>query len=349
MSRRKVLLLVFIICATVAAGGAAWHRYTHSPHYALRQIAAAAREHNRLKFERYVDLERFCATTVDELMGWATLSTIGKAESGFAVLGAIFGAGAAEKMKPALAGKLRSAILDAVENGRFDSLFTASRDTGGRDLTLALVAQNVAAKGLRFTGTGALRREGDVATIELLVRNDLLDTTLVLRARLERTPDRWRVVAPDNLRDYLETVDGLERRRLARVNQERRAHLVAAVSVGPVRREVRTHGFSDYVVLNSPLRNTGRDTIITAILTLYVDGEAMDRDDVPFGTVTPIAPGHTATALGLIDYNQFIDWHRHVRYADRLRAEPWLVITRRGARQDTLVEYGSWAEYAERF
>jgi hypothetical protein len=350
MHRGRTLLIIAAVCVSAGiAGGLAWRHYTHSPQYALRQIADAVHERNRLEFERYVDLERFTTSAVDEMVARITLASVDDADTGFGALGAMLGASMVKSMKPALASELRAAVLGAVETGRFDSLFVARHDTAGRDLTLAVVARNMSSDRVHFAGTGGLHREGDVATVDLRLRNDMFDTTFVLRVRLERGPDRWRVVAPDNLRDYLKTVDDLQQRRLATVNHERRERMQAMVSVGPVHRAIRTYEwFSDDVILTTRLRNTGRDTIETVLLTLYADGDTVDHGDLPLGTVTAIAPGKSTTVTRTLDYNQFLDWHRHVRYADQLRAEPWYVITRHGSERDTLYEYGNWSEYASR-
>lgn len=350
MHRGKTITVLAIACIGAGVVGATgWHHYTHSPQYALRQIADAAREHNRLKFEQYVDLERFSASTVDEVMARSTLASVDEAKTGFGALGAMLGAGMVEKMKPALASEMRAAILNAVENGRFDSLFAAKQDTASRDLTLAVVARNMSADGTRFAGMGTLQREGDVATVGLKLHNEILDTTLVLRVRLDRGPDRWRVVAPDNLRDYLKAVDDLQHRHLAEVNHERHERMLATLDIGPVERRVRTYEWlSDDVILSARVRNTGQDTVTGVLLSLFVDGEAMDNSDISLGTFDPIPPGKSGTAVRVLDYNQFIDWHKRVRYGDHLRAEPWAIITRRGAAQDTLYEYGSWSEYASR-
>jgi hypothetical protein len=351
MYRGKTLIITAVVCVSAGIAGAlAWRHYTHSPQYALRQIADAVHEHNRLKFERYVDLERFSTSAVDEMVARITLGSVDDADTGFGALGAMLGASMVKSMKPALASELRAAVLGAVEDGRFDSLFVAQHDTTGRDLTLAVVARNTSADRIHFAGMGELHREGDVATVGLQLRNDMFDTTLVLRIRLERGPDRWRMVAPDNLRDYLKAVDDLQQRRLATVNYERRKRMRAMLSVGPVHRAIRTYEwFSDDVILTTRLRNTGRDTIETVLLTLYADGDTVDRRELPLGVVTPIAPGKSAMATSTLDYNQFIDWHRRVRYADEVRAEPWYVITRHGSERDTLYEYNNWSEYAARF
>jgi hypothetical protein len=338
------------VVVLAVSGLLAWRRYTGSPVYALRQVQAAARERNRLKFERYVDLQRFSTTTVDEMLARATLSSMTESKSGFAALGAMLGASMLDKLKPALASEMRGSILKAVENGRFDKVFAASNDSGrGRDVTLASVARNVSADQMRFESIGEARTEGDVATVDLRFRNERLDTTLVLRLRLERGPEAWRIVAPDNLRDYLQTVDGLQQRRLAEVNRRMRQRLNAAVEVGEVRRGIRTYEYySDDVVLSARVRNIGKDTIDVVLLTLVADEAPIDRGDMALGLTSPIPPGEEATAQRTLDYNRFIDWHRTLRYSDRLRAEPWAIITRRGAQRDTLWEYGSWSEYTER-
>ncbi|HEX5437197.1 MAG TPA: hypothetical protein VFW98_08555, partial [Gemmatimonadaceae bacterium] len=317
--------------------------------YALRQISAATHERNRLKFERYVDVGRFSAATIDEITAQVTLASVNDATTGFGVLGTVLGTEAMDKLKPALTSELRSTVLDAVGSGRFDSLFSRTPSAADSDLTLAVVARNVSADQVRFAGLGPLHREGDVATVDLRLRNQRFDTTLVLRVRMERSGKRWRVVAPDNLSEYLTAVDDLQKRTLATVNQERRARIAAAASIGPVRRTVRSDGlYNSYVFFTARVRNTGRDTITTLAMMLWVDGDSIPFTSLPFGTNQPIAPGRSRRAETFIDYNQYIDWHTRVRYGSHLRAKPFLVVTRRGPVRDTLFEYASWKDYAAR-
>jgi hypothetical protein len=286
MPARRILAALSAVAFLAVAGLAAWRRHTGSPLYALREIQGAAREHNRLKFERYVDLQRFSTTAVDEMFARATLSSMTESKSGFAALGAMIGASMLDKLKPALASELRGSILKAVENGRFDKLFAASKDTGSaRDLTLASVARNVSADQMRFEAIGEARTEGDVATVDLRFRNEGLDTTLVLRLRLERGPEIWRVVAPDNLREYLEAIDNLQQRRLTEVNRKIRERLNAAVEVGEVRRRIRSYEYySDDVILSARVRNIGQDTVAAVILTVYANKDPIDRDEMVLGS-----------------------------------------------------------------
>lgn len=328
--------------------GFAWLHYTHSPQYALRQVTLALRQRNRLLFERFVDVDSISSTTVNELMDHAVLTSFNESESGFGALGAALGSTLVSNLKPALTNQLKESILSAVESGRFDEVFAPSMDTTRRNLTLAVVARNAAAARWHYAGLAPMQQEGDAAIMGLRLKNDMLDTTLVLRFRMHRLPNGWRIAAPDNLPTLLQTLDDAKERRLAVVNKQSEAAIAATIEATPVLRSIRTYEFAnDDVILTTAIRNIGRDTVVAVLLRLYAGGDSIDRSDAPFGTTVPIAPGQSGFARFVLDYNQFMDWHRKIRYLD-LRAVPWAVITRHGPKSDTIFEYDSWAEYASR-
>jgi hypothetical protein len=228
-----------------------------------------------------------------------------------------------------------------------DSIF-AAKDTSERQLNLALLENSTAANPSGFEGVADVQREGAVARVGLRFRNEDLDTTLVLYARLERLDRRWKVVGFDDFETYLEDVEQLQRAHLARVNAEIDRRLTSTLRLGEIRRRVRSMGwYSDYLYVTIPIENVGRDTVQSAIV-LFENVDASSWTDRAVMLDEELTPGASADAQKIIDYNQFIDWHSQLRYSDYLEPRIAWAVFKRGSRADTVYRYDTWNEYRSR-
>lgn len=344
---RLLVLGVAALFIVVLAGG--WTLYKRSPTYTLKEIQAAIEERNRLKFERYVDLDRIAETMVDEIIAQTTLAGMGESRSGFAAIGAMLGAGVADRLKPALKSTFRATVLKAVESGRMDSIFGAPADTASRQIDLALVARNTGANETKFLGLTGIERHEDVATVGFRLRNEILDTTLALRWRMERHGNRWKFVAPDNLADYLSDISLLQEKHLTAANQAVRESLAEMVQMGGLKRRVREYRYaSDDLILELQVENLSTDTIKAVIIELYGPDGKIEGDAVSLGYLGNLLPGAKGTARRVIDYNRFIDRHVTLRYSNSLEPRILGVVVRRGDEEEMVVGYANWAEYLER-
>lgn len=248
MKRSALLsLAAFATVALVGAGYVYRSNYVHSPAYSLKQIQDAIENRNRLRFERFVDVESLTKAIVEDVVAKSTLRSMRESMSGFALLGSLLGAQVADGLTAALAHEMKAALLRGVETGRLDSIFVSAKPDSAngkeRKLNLAVLALSTASDQMRFAGLGDLVREGDVATIPLRFHNELLDTTLVLRLRMERSGDHWKITRPDNLSDYLDQIDQLQAARLAEENLAIRNRIQRALKIGPLTRAVRSYSY----------------------------------------------------------------------------------------------------------
>lgn len=356
MSRKVLGAAAVLTLMGLTGGGLTWqhHQKVRSPAYTLIEIQDAVASQSRLRFERFVDVDALASTAIDEIFAKATLQSVRESTSGFGVIGTLLGAQTADALRPAITQELKASLLRAVETGGLDRMFAeaepeAEADDDERQLDLALIALNTTSDQMRFVGLGDIVQEEDVATVGVRFENALLDTTLVLRLRMERNDDRWKVTRPDNLSDYLDNVRRLQERHLADENAAVRGRIAALLEVGPLRRSVEQPYYSEFVRLRANLKNVGTERVDSIFLHTYHDGEQVHRTAGALMHVGGLDPGESATAGGLFEYNRYIDEHRTLRYNDNLAVEVWLlsVLPEDGPRE-LLGEYLSWSDYTHR-
>ncbi|MBV9109944.1 MAG: DUF2939 domain-containing protein [Gemmatimonadetes bacterium] len=316
MSKRLIAAAAAVV--VVLAAGFLYLHYRNSPRYALAQIRSAVERHDRLRFERYVDVDRFSTTLVDQLTGHIAAESFRQtsvSENGMGALGSALGIGLLERLKPAMVEAVRSSVRESVQNGSLAGLFSKPGKQGQVDLQRLGSTMGVGKD--VFLGIGGIRQDGGTALVDLRVHPILLDTVLTVSLRMEKVDGTWRVVAPDNLTAYLATLSRLQAAKLAAVNAAARARLKELVAFGPVQVDAReTSLLGTALRLHLTATNRGREPIEMLTLTF---GDATSTSDLQSLAVVmepgeKIAPGASRELDGFVDYNQFSDFHKHLRY-----------------------------------
>lgn len=268
---------VFLLCiSVVAVGGVAiWQvSYRGSPEYALNQIREAVEEGNRLKFQNRVALDEFLSSTVDQVVALATANQLSESgeTSGWGALGTMLGGAAVEQFKPTLVQTMRTEVLEAVETGRLDSVF--SREDSVGEIPLDRFGTVSGLQPERFRGIGAIQEEGDAALVNLRIAQPRLDTVLKLSVRMEKDESLWRVMRPEDVTAYLKDVRSLRETWLANANDSIRSVVRDRVEVGTPSRETTTRlGGITTLKVEVPVANVsaGPLTIVGGRLTTEKD------------------------------------------------------------------------------
>lgn len=346
---KVALTILAVLAILVTALGIWYHRGT--PGYALSEIQQAIAEGNQLRFQRYVDLDRFLSAAVDQAMSYGLAGEVSDPDSsGLEALGALFGSAMAEQMKPAVVQMIRREILDGIADGTLEDAFrqeAISDEEAG--LNLADLSVQTGATPASFRGLDDVVTEGDMALAGLRFHQEHLDTTLSLQLRLERTDRRWIVVAPEGLDRYLLGIDRLQQSHLAELNAEQAEEISRVVEVGtPRRTSERMFTLTTYE-FEVPVRNVGNAPVHLRLGWLISRGGDRSSGEILFGERDRLEPGDstmmTATALDGIT-SELSDDLRTGPVED-LQLELSLVVGE-GDEARYLGAYASWDEYLER-
>jgi hypothetical protein len=346
MSKRLIAAAAAVV--VLLAAGFVYLHYRNSPRYALAQIRSAVERHDRLRFERYVDVDRFSTTLVDQLTGHIAAESFRQSpgsENGMGALGSALGMGLLERLKPAMVEAVRSSMRESVQNGSLAGLFAKPARDGEVDLQRLGSTMGVGKD--VFLGVGGIRQDGSTALVDLRVRPILLDTVLTVSLRMEKTNGTWRVVAPDNLTSYLATLSRLQEAKLATVNAAARARMKELVAFGPVTVVPEDIGYETWLRVEVRATNRGHEPIESLMLVFGDAGSSSDLREMPVATDKEIAPGATQTLDGNVEYNQFSEFHTHLRYGSLSAddaSEFYVVVG--AARTDTVQLWHSWEDYA---
>lgn len=350
---RRVPMPVAVLVAVLVAGSLLGWRYQHlrSPQHSLQELRDSIADQNRLRFERYVDVELLAASTIDEVLAKATLKSVLESTSGLGVLGSLVAAQSLDRLGPALAQELRTTLLRSVENGRLHDAVGPSLgpdDAADHQLNLTSVAVNTAFDQMRFEGLGEIRRDGDRATVGLHFRNEVLDTTLVLRLRMERNDKRWKITRPDNLTDYLDDIQVLQERHLAEQNRLMRERVDVALRVGSLQRTPGRGTLQGLFILTAEVENIGTHPLDRIVLKTTRAGKEVHSTG-RLVLVESLAPGEKGEAFGLLDYNRFDPDHVILRFNNDLTVEVIaLDVVHEDQSREILREYPSWANFVRR-
>lgn len=345
---KPIAILLAVVAVPAAAAG--YWRHVSSPGYALREIGRAIERRDRMAFEQRVDVPALARSAVDDMVAEAMADEMGDARyaSDETRAGLALGLGVLENAKPLLVSTLRSALLEAVEKGRLSDMLLPDSSVEGEP-HFTNMARNQLGSPVRFAGVGRVRRSGRMATAELLMRDDPADTTLALRLRMDRGGDGWRVVGFDNLREYLDESDRVHDAVLAAENRAIERRMAGAVQVGAaaVRIEPGLYG-AEVMYVEVPVRNVGRDTVMSVDLVLEQFGRAVGDDALnPEIVYQPVAPGETRTASAMVVYSYYNAWHSMVRYGAVRPRVAQVLVTRKGSRE-YLEKLSGWEEYVDR-
>jgi len=286
--------VIAAVAAAMLLGLGIWYQtYRSSPAYSLAQIRGAIEEGNRLRFQQYVDLDRFLTEAMDQLIGQTAIERPTDDDAtGFGALGAALGRALADQMKPAMVQGLRGAVLDGVESGRFSEAFAEDEADSDESIPIGLadLGGSTGATPQAFEGIGTITREGDVALAEMRFRHVQLDTTLALQLRMERVDRHWLVVAPENLDSYIRRVETLRNRRLIEINSERREEVFSYLRLGMPERQRERLLSAEVIDILVPVRNVS-DTPVHLLLGWLVPSDRSGADrEVLLSEVDRLAP-----------------------------------------------------------
>lgn len=350
MAGRKtaVVLGASIIALAGALGG--WSIYrTRTPAYALGQTIEAIRARNTTIIEQNVDISRVGAGLTEAI--FTGMMREFTAETGGDPMARGFATALFEELRPALEQEIAATAGQLLHPD--DPQPPASRDLPiDREDLLSEFKRLFPLVGI--AGRTRARESDDGVLIGVEFRHAELDTTLVLKLRLERPDKRWRVVALDNFVAYSDAVEEVMQLRLAEVNRPIEERFAAAIEIGELQRRTSANvwAMTETVTLGLEITNRTEQTI-SGVLLKGKYSAAGSESTFTLGTqgVRTIAPGESAVVSGRHEYRAWgaDDLDRAIAQTSTGELQrniiPHQIVFHDGERADTVRRFDSWGEF----
>lgn len=227
--KKNILIISSLILILIV--GFLMFKYFNSPKYALMEIGNAIENHNYTEFEKFVDVKDLSNNFID-----AYLEDEGKDSKGIV-----------ELMREKMSNKFSTEIKDLVEN-------TESNKNGG--------LSNIFNKKINFKDVESSEIDGEIAKLNLNIRLEKLDTTLVLQTKMRKLDRNWQLFKFDNLSEFLKNISEREKLVLKKKNKPIKGEIQNALSYEGSKTTLIQKNFINYeIVVENTYKNTSKKTI----------------------------------------------------------------------------------------
>lgn len=175
-----------------------------SPSKSFDEIRVAVQTNDRLRFDRYVDLDRLANHAVDTVISQGMAETMSNdTADGMEQLGAALGMAMMEGLKPAMVETVKTQILKVV-----DGKPTGGEGKSSTEATDGLM--KIFGNGISAWAIGEVKEDGPLAIVSLPFQNDDIGE-MNLDLKFEKTESGdWVLVELANLSRILEKQQGVE-------------------------------------------------------------------------------------------------------------------------------------------
>lgn len=286
---------ILIICSVVLIliVGFLTFRYFNSPKYSLMKIGTAIENHNYTEFEKLVDVKDLSNNFID-----AYLEDEGKDSRGIV-----------ELMRDKMSDKFSSEIKNLIENTENDKKSGIS---------------NIFSKKLNLKNIESSEVDGDIATLNLNIELEKLDTILVLPAKMRKIDGNWQLFKFDNLSQFLKSINEREKLVLKKKNRPIKDEILNSLSGESSNTRLMTKNYSDYqIVLENTYKNTSKKPIkeyFTILEILNEKGDVLISLNCNYNwSKKPLEPNGLTTETLIFEINKY----ENSELIDALTSSQW--------------------------
>lgn len=184
----RILVVLFVV-AGISCGGY-WY-WTTTPQYSISQIKDAIKTHDRVKFDRHVDVNDFSAGMVDDMLTEPMKECLGGGMIGRWVAG-----GLSALFKPAMTAGIKEDLYNLVEKGSF------SEPSGDEQMSLRSMDERLCLRQHSLKSVEKLKSEGKLAAVEIVLHNEKHNKDLKLDVQMRDMGGYWQVTKMLNFPEF---------------------------------------------------------------------------------------------------------------------------------------------------
>ncbi len=183
------ILVVLFVAAGFACGGF-WF-WTTTPQYSISQIKDAIKTHDRVKFDRHVDVNDFSSGMVDDMLTEPMKECLGGGMIGRWVAG-----GLSALFKPTLTASIKEDLYNLVETGNFN------HNSQEDQMSLSAMDERLCLRQHSLKSVDKVKSDGKLAEVEVVLHNDKHNKDLKLDLQMRDMGGYWQVTKMLNFPEF---------------------------------------------------------------------------------------------------------------------------------------------------
>lgn len=200
----RALILIGIIALSLAGF---WY-WTTTPRYSMQQVKEAIKQHDLIKFEKFVDVDTASNRMVDDFLTEPMQKSVGPN-----IIGQIIVKGLATFIRPQLAAGVKHEIINFVETGNFkksdpqESAGDVALSPAG---SLSKMDGRFGFRAHAYRGISAESINGNIAQLTLTFHNEKFNEDIPLDVRMRKMDGYWQVTELSNFPEFCGRLAELE-------------------------------------------------------------------------------------------------------------------------------------------
>ncbi|NHZ84919.1 MAG: hypothetical protein GWP19_03450 [Planctomycetia bacterium] len=299
---KKNLLISLTVLIVVIAIFFFW-QFTKSPKYSLMQVNKSFKQHDLVKFEKYVDVEGITDNIIDQALESDTK------DDSPTDLWAKIGEGLVMLLKPQLSKIAKQEVAKLVETGNIEIDKT---DNDSEDYNFSLSEYWNLTKGEKaeFKGIDYIKKEGKIALVGINIFQKEYETDLIIELKMRDKGNYWQIAQINNFNEFVGALDSLKANKIDKLNKPIIKAMEQSLSIEEIRKSTKTDdwGFSKNIVLSTKVKNISKKQIVKYTLSVTLtklDGEELKK--ISIIDEHNITSGKIRSGQWSIDANMFID------------------------------------------
>jgi len=252
--------------------------YFKSPKYTIKKIGNAIENHNYPEFEKLVDVKDLSNNFIDSY-----IEEEGKDSEGIV-----------ELMRDMMINKFSSEIKNLVEN---------TENEGKKEGVSKVLNKSFNLKSIESSDI-----HGNIATLNLNIGSEKLDTTFILVAKMRKLDKNWQLFKFDNLSEFIKTINEREKLLLKKKNKLIKEEIKNALSYEDSKTSLIKKSYSYYIVVENTYKNTSNKSIkgYSMIMEILKNGNNLISLDCDHDwSKKPIEPNELITESLIFEINNF--------------------------------------------
>jgi len=207
--KNKKYIIIAVLLLVIGVVSFIYFEHLSSPEYSIKQISKSLKNHDIVKFKKFVDIKNLTNELLDKYISENLNNNSATTYAG--QIGEKVGSGLVQLMRSRLEEQYRREIQKFVEEGSFNSSEVNEKNA----LSFPLIVNKI----MNFKSVKSVVKEGKIANVNIEFESSRYDTVLNLNVQMRDKGFYWQLFNISNYLELIKSIIRLETNRTTKLNE----------------------------------------------------------------------------------------------------------------------------------